>query len=197
MPAHVSSVHRWRFMGNAVSFFLCFLALSACGTNAGAGGLIPSPTSQGQVSSTSPASSLPTSTAIVASPVSTSAAQRQANTHNCPNSTTVTNPPSAANVTLKSTHNNVVVNVKKGDIIEVDLLFGLIWQGPTNAFQHMLDLQAPAGYASSTANACVWRFIATDVGTVNLVFNGLPVCKKSNRECPMNVVDIEFTLNIT
>ncbi len=179
MPPNAYRVRRQSLISIVVLALMLLAVLSACGANSGSAGS----TSTGS----SPAG-------LTSTPVATSPTRSP--TNGCPNSTTVTVRPPAATVKLKSTNNNTVIKVHQGDSIEVDLLFGLIWQGPENTYQKWLTLQTPAGYASATAKACVWRFVAVNSGTTELVFIGLPICKTS-RDCPLNTIDIMFTIDVS
>lgn len=170
-----TSVHRVRrrvFFFSLSLALVLILAFSACGTNT---------TSTGN----SPSASGPTPTAT----------QSQANANGCPNNTVVTTPPAPASVTLTSANSGKTVEVKKGDTIEIDLSFGHLWQGPTSLSQDLLTMQSPAGYASTTAKACVWRFVATGTGIAHLSFDGRPICKKGQL-CPMYILAMPFTFDI-
>jgi hypothetical protein len=166
---------RRRTLSFVLPLALAFVfALSACGTNTS--------TTTGN----SPSASKPTPPAT----------QSQAtNVNGCPNNTVVTTPPTPANVTLSNSNSGNTVEVKKGDTIEVRLPFGHAWRGPITLSQNLLAMQTPAGYASSMAKACIWRFVATGTGIAHLSFNGRPICKKGQL-CPMYVLAVPFTLDI-
>jgi hypothetical protein len=155
----------------AIILFFCLLSFAfvACGTNTGAGASSPTP--------------VPTAT------------QGQASTSGCPDNILVTTPPPAANVVLKSSESNTTVSANKGDTIEVDLPFGHLWEGPTSVPSGLLSAQTPSGYAFSTTQICVWRFVAVSSGTVRLNFLGRPICKKG-AACPMYILAIPFTIDI-
>ena len=198
MRTHTQRVQRQPFLYSLAFVVTLLVILSACGTNTSVGGATSSPTAQSQATASPTAQSQ--ATASVTSTRSSNAtpsptAQSQANAHGCPNNTTVTTQPSAATVTLKSSNSGTPVSVKKGDTIEVDLLFGMTWRGPANAFPQLLAMQNPAGYASSTAKACVWRFVAIGTGTAGLTFSGQPICL-AGHFCSMTSVDVDFTIEI-
>ncbi len=144
--------------------------LTACGANSGSGS-----TSTGSSASSSPTSS-------------------GANVHGCPNNTVVGTTPTPATMVLKPSDSKTTVNVHLGDVIEIQLPFGQAWSGPT-ASQGALELQTPAGYASNTANACIWRFTAKGTGTTQLNFYGRAICKKGEF-CPQYIMSLPFTISV-
>jgi len=102
--------------------------LTACGTNSGSG-------------------SSSTSTGTTPVPTATSAL----NPHGCPSNAVVGTSPAQANIVLKPSNSNTAVDAHQGDVIEVQLPFGQLWNGPTTS-QGVLQLQTPYGFASQTAN---------------------------------------------
>ncbi|SRR5579885_1111690 len=158
-------------VGGLVLVFVFILA--ACGTNtttgspAGSGGVTPTPT----------------------------ATQSQGSANGCPSSAVVTTPRAPAGVVLTSNNSGNTINVARGETIEVDLPLGHAWSGPANLSPNLLAMQTPAGYESSTAKACVWRFTATGTGIAHLSFAGRAICKKG-QPCPMYVMAVVFTLDI-
>jgi hypothetical protein len=99
-----------------------------------------------------------------------------------------------ANVVLKPSNSNTTINAHQGDVIEIQLPYGQLWNGPTTS-QGGLHLQTPAGYASGTTNACIWRFTAQGTGTTHLNFYGKALCKKGEL-CPQYVMSVPFTINV-
>jgi hypothetical protein len=89
---------------------------------------------------------------------------------------------------------NSTVTAHVADIIEVDLPFGQMWQGPASTPGN-LTLQQPAGYAQQASKVCVWQFTAQSSGTAQLTFTGRPICKKGEA-CPQYVMEIPFTIEI-
>jgi hypothetical protein len=143
--------------------------LTACGANTGSGS-----TSTGSTST-------PTATSIV-------------NSYGCPSNAFVGTTSTQANIVLKPSNSNTAVNAHQGDVIEVQLPFGQLWNGPTTSLG-VLQLQTPSGYASQTANSCVWRFTAQGAGTTQLNFYGRAMCKKGQM-CPQYVMSVPFTINV-
>ena len=143
--------------------------LTACGTNSGSGS-----------GSTTGATPAPTATSAI-------------NPHGCP-SNAVGTASTQANVVLKPSNSNTPVNAHQGDVIEVQLPFGQLWSGPTTS-QGVLQLQTPYGYASQTANSCIWRFTAQGTGTTQLNFYGRAMCKKGQM-CPQYVMSVPFIINV-
>jgi hypothetical protein len=115
-----------------------------------------------------------------------------ANTNGCPSSAVVTTAPSPANVVLKPANNSSTVTAHVGDVIEIDLPFGHAWTGPTTS-QGQLQLQPPAGFALTTAKACVWRFTAQGAGTTQLEFYGKAICQKG-QSCPLYIMRLPYTI---
>jgi hypothetical protein len=142
--------------------------LTACGTNSGSGS---------------------TSTGTTPVPTVTSAL----NPHGCPSNAVVGTSPTA-NIVLKPSNSNTAVDAHQGDVIEVQLPFGQLWNGPTTS-QGVLQLQTPYGYASQTANSCIWRFTAQGAGTTQLSFFGRAICKKGQM-CPQYVISMPFTIHV-
>jgi len=101
---------------------------------------------------------------------------------------------SPANVVLKTSNSNKTVTAHQGDVIEIQLPFGQLWNGPTTS-QGVLQLQTPYGYASQTANSCIWRFTAQGTGTTQLNFYGRAMCKKGQM-CPQYVVSVPFSIQV-
>lgn len=153
---------------------LLVFTLSACGTN--------STTTGGALPSTPTSASTPTSTT------------GQSSSTGCPDKTTVTAASSTANVVLKGNNSNKPVDVKKGDVIEVDLAFGHNWDGPSNLSKTMLTQQA-SGYTNTTSKMCVWSFLAVGTGTAHVNFIGRPICNKGEA-CPQYIQAVSFILNI-
>ena len=145
--------------------------LTACGTNSSSG-------------------SGSTSTGTTPAPIATS----PVSPHGCPSNAVVGTTSTQANVVLKMSNSNSAVNAHQGDVIEIQLPFGQLWNGPTTS-QGVLQLQTPYGYASQTANACIWRFTAQGTGTTQLNFYGRAVCKKGQL-CPQYVVSVPFSIHV-
>jgi hypothetical protein len=143
--------------------------LTACGTNSGSG---------------------TTSTGSTPPPTSTSAV----NVHGCPSNAVIGTAPTPANVVLKPSNSNTTINAHMGDVIEIQLPFGQMWNGPTTS-QGVLQLQTPAGYAWEVANSCVWRFTVQGTGTTLLSFYGKAICKKGAM-CPQYIMSLPFTINV-
>ncbi len=112
--------------------------------------------------------------------------------HGCPSDAVVTPAPPAANVTVKLTDANSTITAHVGDVIEIQLPFGLRWTGPTTSGGG-LQLQTPAGYASTATGMCIWRFSALSAGTTHLTFLARAICKEG-QYCPQYVLAIPFTI---
>ena len=145
--------------------------LTACGTNSNSG-------------------SGSTSTGTTPAPVATSTV----NSNGCPSNAVVGTTSTPANVVLKPSNSNTAVNAHQGDVIEIQLPFGQLWNGPTTS-QGVLQLQTPYGYASQTANSCIWRFTAQGTGTTQLNFYGRAMCKKGQM-CPQYVASVPFNIHV-
>ncbi len=165
-----SSVLRQPWLFSVVVLLLVSFACAACGTN---------PTSTGGSG--------------VTPPVTPTAHPGTAN--GCPNQTAIATTPAKAGIVLLQSANNTTVNVAKGSIVEVDLPFDHNWTNPTGNFQSNLTVQTPSGYAAQTQKMCVWRYLASNPGNVQLSYTGQALCKK-NEACPMYVVMVSFTLVI-
>jgi hypothetical protein len=145
--------------------------LTACGSN----------TSSGSSS---------TSTGTTPAPVATSTP----NSYGCPSNAVITTTSAPANVVLKTSNSNTPVTAHQGDVIEIQLPFGQLWNGPTTS-QGVLQLQTPYGYASQTASSCIWRFTAQGAGTTQLNFYGRAICKKGQM-CPQYVISVPFNIHV-
>jgi len=145
--------------------------LSACGTNSNTG-------------------SSSTSTGTTPVPIVTSTP----NSYGCPSNAVVGTTSTPANVVLKMSNSNTTVTAHPGDVIEIRLPFGQLWNGPTTS-QGVLQLQTPYGYASQAANSCIWRFTAQGTGTSQLIFYGRAICKKSLM-CPQYIIDVPFSIHV-
>jgi hypothetical protein len=159
-----------------VLFVVIFaFVLAACGTRS-------SSTATGSTSTT-PAS-IPTSGTVPG----------YTTTYGCPSDVVVSTAPAAPNVTVEPKQGNTVINAHRGDVIEIQMPFGVAWQGPTTS-QGVLQLQQPAGYVWKPANACIWRFVAMGTGRVALDFSGSAICKKVSL-CVPSEVDATFTITV-
>ena len=145
--------------------------LTACGTNSNSG-------------------SSSTSTGTTPVPIATSTV----NSNGCPSNAVVGTTSSPANVVLKTSNSNTTVTAHQGDVIEIQLPFGQLWNGPTTS-QGVLQLQTPYGYASQTANSCIWRFTAQATGTSQLNFYGRAMCKKGQM-CPQYVISVPYSIHV-
>ena len=143
--------------------------LTACGTNSG---------------------SSSTSTGTTPVPISTSTP----NSYGCPSNAVVGTTSTPANIVLKMPNSNTTVVAHHGDVIEIQLPFGQVWNGPTTS-QGVLQLQTPYGYASQTTNSCIWRFTAQGAGSTQLNFYGKAICKKGQM-CPQYVVSVPFSIHV-
>jgi hypothetical protein len=143
--------------------------LTACGTNSGSGS---------------------TSTGTTSVPIATSTP----NSHGCPSNAVVGTTSAPANVVLKMSNSNKTVAAHQGDVIEIQLPFGQLWNGPTTS-QGVLQLQTPYGYASQAANSCIWRFTAQGTGTTQLIFYGRSICKKGQM-CPQYIINVPFSIHV-
>ncbi len=124
-------------------------------------------------------------------PIATSAT----NTNGCPNNTVINTASTPANIVLKTSNSNTMVTAHQGDVIEIQLPMGQMWNGPTTS-QGVLQLQTPYGYVSQTANSCIWRFTAQGSGTTHLSFFGRAICKKGQM-CPQYVVSVPFSIHVS
>ena len=151
---------------------ICVLVLTACGTNV----------------SGIRAGSTPT-------PLSTTQTVRGYGTaYGCPSDVAVSTAPAAANVTLRPGQGSTTFFAHKGNIVEIQMPFGVAWVGP-DISGTALELQSPAGYVWKQSNACVWRFVARNAGTVTLTFSGTALCKKPIRCVPSEVL-VGFTIAV-
>jgi hypothetical protein len=112
--------------------------------------------------------------------------------HGCPAEALVTPAPPAANVTVKLADANATITAHVGNVIEIQLPFGLRWTGPTTSGS-ALQLQTPAGYASTATGMCIWRFSASSAGTTHLTFFARAICQK-DQFCPQYILAIPFTI---
>jgi hypothetical protein len=114
--------------------------------------------------------------------------------HGCP-SNSVVRKRSSPNVTVTQQQANTTITAHTGDLIEFQFPFGSRWSGPTTSQGH-LRLQLPAGYAVSTAQICVWRFVVAGPGTTQLNFTKGPLCKPG-WPCPFFALLLSFTIVVS
>jgi len=112
----------------------------------------------------------------------------------CPSTAVVTVPPALANVTVHLSDFNTTLFAHVGDSVEIRLPFGHRWSGPTTS-QGVLELQPPAGFSWKADRVCIWRFVARQAGTVNLLFYSRALCQ-AGEFCPMYIVEIPFTIEV-
>jgi hypothetical protein len=148
------------------------LILAACGTRSSStgAGLHPSP--------------IPTSGTVAG----------YGTTHGCPSDVVVRSAPPAADVTIQPNQGATPIAAHQGEMIEIQVPFGLTWQGPTTS-QGPLQLQSPYGYAWKPDSACIWRFLAQGTGTVELLFSGTAICQK-DLHCVPSVREASFTIKV-
>jgi hypothetical protein len=164
------------------------LLLAACGgTSTGNGGSNGSGSTGGTGASPAP-------TATPAPSPTTINVQGYGTSKGCPSDMVVRGNMPNANVMVTPSNLNSTVVAHNGDIIEVNLPFGHKYTGPTDS-QGILQLQQPAGYASQSASACIWRFMAQGTGTQRLTFTSQPLCKPGQM-CPMYVMAMSFTIDV-
>jgi hypothetical protein len=105
----------------------------------------------------------------------------------CPSQLIPVDPPRPPDVVLTqqsdSGSNVKTVNVTKGQSIEIRLPASFTWHLSQGTPSPVLDMAAPAGWYNSALRACIWRFGAASVGTVQLEFAGGLVCEPG-RACP-------------
>lgn len=112
--------------------------------------------------------------------------------HGCPSDTVVTSAPPTASVTIKMSDTNALITAHVGDVLEIQLPFGLRWTGPKITGE-VLHLLTPAGYASTVLGMCIWRFNAMSVGTAHLTFFASALCQK-NQYCPQYILALPITI---
>ncbi len=129
-----------------------------------------------------------------ASPPAPTTVQGYGTSNGCPSDVVVSTAPAAPNVTVKLSDSTATVNAHVGDVVEVDLPFGILWTGPTTS-QGVLQLQTPSGYAWKASKMCVWRFVAQGTGTSQVTFYGRAICKKGQL-CPQYITRLPFTFSV-
>jgi len=148
------------------------LILAACGTRSGGTGvgLHPSP--------------IPTSGTVPG----------YGTAHGCPSDVVVSSAPPAADITVQPKQGATPIAAHQGEVIEIQVPFGLTWEGPTTS-QGPLQLQSPYGYVWKPDSACIWRFLAQGTGTVELLFSGMAICQR-NLHCVPSVTEASFTIKV-
>jgi hypothetical protein len=150
---------------------LLVVVLAACGTNGKAG----SGTGSGSTPTPTP-TTIPGYGAV----------------NGCPSDAVVTSAPPVPNVTVKLTDANSTVTAHVGDVIEIQLPFGQKWTGPAFTGGE-LQLQTPAGYASTATKMCIWRLSSQSAGMTHLTYSVGVICKKG-LPCPRYMSDVTFTI---
>ena len=165
---------KWMF----IIFFVTIGAfiLTSCGTNSSSG------------HSTTAIASTPSPTPTVET------VRGYGATYGCPVDVVVSATPAAANVIVRPGQGHTSFSVRQGDVMEVQMPFGIAWKGP-DLSGGTVQLQSPAGYVWKPSNACIWRYIARNAGTVKLTFFGTVLCKK-NLHCALAEVINEFTIKV-
>ncbi len=166
------NISRWPTLWLTVSLAVALaFALAACGSSAGTGpGAKPSPS--------------PTYTTV----------KGYGTAYGCPSDAVVNPQPTAPNIVINMSQRNSIITAHAGNVIEVHLPFGEVWQGP-KASQGVLALQTPSGYALKDKGVCVWRFVAQGTGTTNLTFTGRAICKLG-QFCPLYILALPFTVKV-
>ncbi len=159
------------------AFIVLFIVISAfvltaCGKNSSGNGAEPTPS--------------PTPTPVIV--------RGYGAAYGCPSDVAVSTAPAPANVTIRPGQGHTTFYAHKGDGIEIQMPFGVAWKGPTTSGE-ALQLQSPSGYVWKPSNACIWRFVASGVGTVELTFFGSALCKKPILCVPSEIFDA-FTVKV-
>jgi hypothetical protein len=175
----INSIRRYWFLSICALIFSIWLV--ACGSTASTS----NSSSSASQSNSSGSTSSSTSSAIV---------NGYGTANGCPSNAVVTGGSSNVNVIVKVSQMNQIIPIHNGDIVEVQLPFGHKWTGPTTS-QGILQLQGPAGYASKSANACIWRFVVKGTGRAQLMFHSQALCQ-AGQVCPMYITAIPFEFNI-
>jgi hypothetical protein len=136
-----------------------------------------------------------TGTASTPSPMPTSGIVRgYGTTYGCPADVVVSTAPAAANVLVRPGLGHTTFSARQGDVMEVQMPFGIAWKSP-DLSGRVVQMQSPAGYVWKPSNACIWRYVARDGGTVKLIFFGTVLCKQ-NIHCALATVIDEFTIKV-
>lgn len=167
------------------------LMLAACGNNFTTTGSASGTSATGTASTPSP-----TRTTSTPSPTPTTVqtVKGYGTPYGCPSDAVVSAAPATANVTVRPSQGHTTYSAQPGNIVEVQMPFGIAWRGPDISGTG-LQLQSPAGYVSKTNNACIWRYSAQNAGTVKLTFMGSVICKP-NLHCALAEVINEFTIKV-
>jgi hypothetical protein len=152
--------------------------LAGCGTNSSGTG------ATGGTGTTATPSPMPTSETI----------RGYGTAYGCPSDVVVSNSPATANITVRPGQGQTTFSVHTGDVMEIQMPFGIAWRGPTAPVE-VLQLQSPSGYVWKPSNACIWRFVARGAGKVKLTFEGMALCKKVPL-CVPSVEIAEFTVQV-
>ena len=115
--------------------------LAGCGKNSSGTGV---PGATGTTGAQSTPSPMPTSEIV----------QGYGAAYGCPSDAVVSTAPATANVTVRPGQGQTTFSVHTGDVIEVQMPFGIAWKGPTTP-EEVLQLQSPSGYAWKPSNACI------------------------------------------
>jgi hypothetical protein len=174
--------HYWLL--SICSLFLATLLVACGGATSTSSGSNSSGSSSNQGGGSGSANGGTTSTAVASSGTA----------NGCPSNAVVTTVSGNASIIVKPAQMNQTISAHNGDIIEIQFPFGHKWTGPTTS-QGILQLQGPAGYASKSANACIWRFVARGTGTVKLMFHSQALCQ-AGLACPMYITAIPFDFNV-
>jgi hypothetical protein len=114
--------------------------------------------------------------------------------YGCPSDVLVRPAPATPDVRVVPEQGKTVITAHTGDVVEIQLPFGVAWHGPTTA-QGVLELLQPSGYVWKPSNACIWRFVAMGTGIVALDFSGSAICTKVSL-CVPSEIDVTFTIQV-
>jgi hypothetical protein len=116
----------------------------------------------------------------------------------CPGGINTNASTAPADVTLTqsdSKPNSEGVPVKKGATVEFQLAQGHAWKTPTIDPQGLLQPTGSEGYISATDHTCNWRYVAANIGTEQVNFEGGAICTPG-QACPLYLIVASFTLEI-
>lgn len=171
--------------------------LTACGTNTSNNSATGIASNGNNSTTGTPSISHNNTTGTASTPSPTPTIQTKqgfGTTYGCPSDVVISNAPVTANVIIRPGKGQTTFSVQPGDVIEVQLPFGIAWKSQ-DVSGGVIQQQTPAGYVSKPDNACIWHYIAKNAGTVKLTFFGTVLCKQ-NLHCVLAEAIDEFTIKV-
>jgi hypothetical protein len=135
------------------------------------------------------------STAASATPSQTSSPPGVAAVLGCPAAQSPAGPAPVSTVVLTQADDQAPSRtLALGQTLEIRLSTGVRWHVLVDDPSHALTPASSQGWYDAALGACVWRFLASGVGSVTLVVNGVIICQSTKPSCATAAEVLRFSV---